>query len=49
MSLLEQLLEEKSTRRKGGLYHQTQILFAYNSNRIEGSRLWSRNNKRRGG
>ena len=39
MNLLEQLLEEKSTRRKGGLYHQTQILFAYNSNRIEGSRL----------
>ena len=39
MNLLEQLLEEKSTHRKGGLYHQTQILFAYNSNRIEGSRL----------
>lgn len=24
---------------KGGLYHQTQIRFAYNSNHIEGSRL----------
>ena len=39
MNLLAQLLEEKNAHRKGGLYHQTQILFAYNSNRIEGSRL----------
>lgn len=37
--LLERLLEEKEMRLKGGLYHQTQIKLAYNSNRIEGSRL----------
>lgn len=24
---------------KGGIYHQTQVKFAYNSNHIEGSRL----------
>lgn len=39
MSLLELLSDEKEHHRKGGLYHQTQILFAYNSNRIEGSQL----------
>jgi len=37
--LPEILLEEKRMRLKGGLYHQTQIKFCYNSNRIEGSRL----------
>jgi len=37
--LLERLLEEKETRLKGGLYHQTQINFAYHTNKIEGSRL----------
>lgn len=37
--LLERLLEEKAMKLKGGLYHQTQIKLAYNSNRIEGSRL----------
>lgn len=37
--LLERLLEEKKMKLKGGLYHQTQIKLAYNSNRIEGSRL----------
>lgn len=37
--LLELLLEEKNMKLKGGLYHQTQIKLAYNSNRIEGSRL----------
>ena len=39
MNLLSQLLEEKSMGLKGGLYHQTQIRLAFNSNRIEGSRL----------
>jgi Fic family protein len=39
MSLLKVLQEEKSIALKGGLYHQTQIKAAYNSNRIEGSRL----------
>jgi Fic family protein len=38
-SLLHLLQEEKSIRLKGGLYHQTQIKLAYNSNRIEGSTL----------
>ncbi len=37
--LLELLQEEKEMKFKGGLYHQTQIKLAYNSNRIEGSRL----------
>jgi Fic family protein len=37
--LLEHLQEEKEMKLKGGLYHQTQIKLAYNSNRIEGSRL----------
>jgi len=35
----KRLLEEKQMQLKGGIYHQTQIVFAYNSNRIEGSRL----------
>ena len=38
-TLLSRLLEEKEMRLKGGLYHLTQIKLAYNSNRIEGSRL----------
>ncbi|MDR0561018.1 MAG: Fic family protein [Prevotellaceae bacterium] len=33
------LIEEKQAKRKGGLYHKTQVNLAYNSNRIEGSRL----------
>ena len=37
--LLGLLKEEKDMGLKGGLYHQTQIKLAYNSNRIEGSRL----------
>lgn len=37
--LLKLLQEEKEMKLKGGLYHQTQIKLAYNSNRIEGSRL----------
>ena len=38
-NLLDYLIEEKNMRLKGGLYHYTQIKFAYNTNRIEGSRL----------
>lgn len=38
-SLLEHLKEEREIRLKGRLYHYTQIKFAYNSNRIEGSKL----------
>jgi Fic family protein len=37
--LLTHLKEEKDSKRKGGLYHKTQINLAYNSNRIEGSKL----------
>lgn len=33
------LLEQRAMRLSGGLYHLTQIAMAYNSNRIEGSRL----------
>jgi len=38
-TLLAYLQEEKLSRRKGGLYHKTQVNLAYNSNRIEGSKL----------
>ena len=38
-NLLSYLKEEKETKRKGGLYHKTQVSLAYNSNRIEGSKL----------
>lgn len=37
--LLAKLKEEKAIKLKGGIYHQTQIKLAYNSNHIEGSRL----------
>ncbi len=33
------LIEEKQSKRKGGLYHKTQVNLAYHSNRMEGSRL----------
>jgi len=39
MTLLTHLNEERKAKRKGGLYHKTQVSFAYNSNRIEGSKL----------
>lgn len=38
-SLLYRLREEKKIKLKGGIYHQTQIKLAYNSNHIEGSTL----------
>jgi Fic family protein len=38
-NLLELLQEEMEMKLKGGLYHLTQIKLAFNSNRIEGSRL----------
>lgn len=38
-TLLYTLREEKKIKLKGGIYHQTQIKLAYNSNHIEGSRL----------
>ena len=39
MKLMTYFKEEKDARRKGGLYHKTQVNLAYNSNRIEGSKL----------
>ncbi len=39
MNLLKILREQKSRGLKGGIYHQTQVKFAYNTNRIEGSKL----------
>lgn len=36
---LDLLREEKDMKLKGGIYHQTQVKLAYNSNRIEGSKL----------
>ena len=38
-SILFRLREEQSIKLKGGLYHQTQVRLAYNSNHMEGSRL----------
>ena len=38
-NIFEWLKRERDARLKGGLYHYTQVKFAYNSNRIEGSRL----------
>lgn len=38
-TLLYQLREEKKIRLKGGIYHQTQVKLAYNSNHMEGSKL----------
>ena len=38
-TLLTHLREEKRAKRKGGLYHKTQVSLAYNSNRIEGGKL----------
>jgi Fic family protein len=33
------LVQERSMKLTGGLYHLTQVLMAYNTNRIEGSQL----------
>lgn len=37
--VLKHLQKEKEYKNKSGIYHYTQIHMAYNSNRIEGSRL----------
>ncbi len=37
--ILQVLREEKYAKISGGLYHETQVRLAYNSNRIEGSKL----------
>lgn len=38
-TLLYRLREEKRIKLKGGIYHQTQVKLAYNSNHMEGSKL----------
>ena len=35
----KELIEQKKTKFKGNLYHYSQVNFAYNSNKIEGSKL----------
>ncbi len=37
--ILQALKEQKETKLKGNLYHNVQIKFSYNTNRIEGSQL----------
>lgn len=39
INILEILREQKDMKLKGNLYHNTQIIFAYNTNHIEGSKL----------
>lgn len=39
MDLLKRLREQKEAKLKGNLYHNVQIKFSYNTNRIEGSKL----------
>lgn len=39
VNVLEVLREQKAMKLKGNLYHNTQIIFAYNTNHIEGSKL----------
>lgn len=39
INVLEVLREQKEMCLKGNLYHNTQIMFSYNTNHIEGSRL----------
>lgn len=39
MNVLSKLKQERTAKYKGGIYHATQIMFAYNSNHIEGTRL----------
>lgn len=39
VNVLEVLKEQKEMGLKGNLYHNTQVIFAYNTNHIEGSKL----------
>ena len=39
INILEILREQKEMKLKGNLYHNTQIIFSYNTNHIEGSKL----------
>ncbi len=39
MNILQLLLQEKNDKTKSSLYHQTQLKFSFNTNRMEGSKL----------
>lgn len=39
INVLDALREQKEMKLKGNLYHNTQIIFSYNTNHIEGSKL----------
>lgn len=39
INVLDILREQKEMKLKGNLYHNTQVIFAYNTNHIEGSKL----------
>ena len=39
INVLDVLREQKEMKLKGNLYHNTQVIFAYNTNHIEGSKL----------
>ena len=39
INVLDVLREQKEMKLKGNLYHNTQVIFAYNTNCIEGSKL----------
>lgn len=39
VNVLDVLREQKGMRLKGNLYHNTQVIFSYNTNHIEGSKL----------
>ena len=39
--LKTELIKQKNSKFKGNIYHYSQVNFAYNSNKIEGSRLTS--------
>ena len=39
INVLDILKEQKEMKLKGNLYHNTQVIFAYNTNHIEGSKL----------
>lgn len=41
LKLRDELIAQKESNFKGNIYHWTQVNFAYNSNKIEGSRLTS--------
>ena len=39
IKLKNELIEQKKSKFKGNIYHFSQVNFAYNSNKIEGSKL----------